>query len=119
MKMQMKAKAGLLSLMLCLSYGMTSFAAPLPQTGGGTHIPQNDPISVYPNPATTEVTVSSSNELIYRIIMRDASGRELLNISTNGVSSEKIALDGFAPGTVTVAVYTNALIPTTLTLTIL
>lgn len=81
-----------------------------------TILPANDPISVYPNPATDGCVVTSRTEPIQRIELRDAAGRTLFNQAYPGSFSEKINLNGLTRGMVFVRVYTRGIAPTVINL---
>lgn len=73
-------------------------------------------ISVYPNPATKICTVSSKGGAMHRIILKDATGRVLLDNANPGMYTEKIPLDGMAAGLYFITVYTDGKVPVSLKL---
>jgi|GEM_PF-865964 len=76
------------------------------------------PVYVYPNPATRQCTVVSDGEPLQRIILRDATGREVRNIVSAGAQYEQVALDGLAPGVYFFSVFTKGIAPVSLRLVI-
>lgn len=76
------------------------------------------PIYVYPNPAQKECTVISDGEPLQRLILRDALGREVRNISCAGVQYQRVSLEGLAPGTYFFSVFTKGIAPVSLRLVV-
>jgi hypothetical protein len=65
-------------------------------------------ISIYPNPANTQLTVElPSNETEYQIQLFDLSGKVFVSRLVSGKTSEEIDLSDFASGTYLVKLSSN------------
>jgi hypothetical protein len=64
------------------------------------HEKETGNISIYPNPTNGEIRISSDNSNIQNIILRDVTGKTLVELSKSYLAKEIIAIDmkNFARG---------------------
>jgi hypothetical protein len=58
----------------------------------------SDNISIYPNPATTEINVTAKNETIDSVVVSDVMGKTLVNYSDVNSENFKVDISAYAKG---------------------
>lgn len=88
--------------------GCTNFAASVIQVNdcAGLATIQNNGITVYPNPTTDVLNISSGNSLIQKLRLYDSAGRLVIEKITN-LNQVELALESFANGVYTIEISTS------------